>query len=63
MMKIYKVQQEKLSFDWGRFEGYVEIGYYTTKERAEQVKEETLAETKGDICRGEVKIIEIEVND
>ena len=59
MMKIYKVEQEILSFDWGRFEGYEEIGYFDSKEKAEAAKAE--AEAKKSIVRGEVEITEITV--
>ena len=58
-MMIYKVQQRKLTFAEGRFDGYAEIGYYTTKERAEEIANNT----ERNLCRGEVEIIEIEVNE
>ena len=58
-MKIYKVYFEELAYDTGRFQGYATKGYYTTKERAEEVKDTI----KEDIVTGKAYIEEIEVED
>ena len=59
-MKIYKAKIEKLSFDWGRFEGWHEIGYYADKTKAEKAGKD-FADNHEKIDFGEVKIEEIEV--
>lgn len=58
-MTIYEIKQAKLSFDWGRFEGYEIIGYWANKKTAEEIAT-ALPRT---ITEGEVIITEIEVNE
>lgn len=59
-MKIYKVEQEILTLDWGRETGeYALIGYYAKKEKAEEVAKNT----KRGMTRGDVYIEEIEVEE
>lgn len=60
-MKAYKVEIEKLSFDWGRFEGYRLIGYYTNKAKAERIAKKEY-ENRCKIDTGETKITEIEID-
>lgn len=60
MMKIYKVELETLTYDWGRHEGWELIGYYTNKEKAERIAEQ-YEENKG-FLQGEVRLEEIEVD-
>ena len=61
-MKIYKISIKKLSSDWGYFEGWEEIGYYLSKEKAEQVAQERY-EKRNRVIRGETKIETIEVEE
>ena len=58
-MTIYKVEQNRLSYDYGHVIGTVVVGYYSTKEKAEKAKEE--AEKKDKIIWGNVYIEKIEV--
>lgn len=60
-MKVYKVEIEKLTFEEGYFDGYMLIGYYTNKEKAERVAKEAY-ENRNKIVRGETTITEIEVD-
>ena len=61
-MKIYKVEIASLSYDWGRFEGWRLLGYYTTKAKAEQVAKEAY-ENRCPIDTGKAQITEIEVEE
>ena len=61
-MKAYKVEQERLSFDWGRFEGWDLVGYYFKKEKAEAIAKERY-ENRCKVVQGKVKITEIEIED
>lgn len=38
-MTIYKVVIERVSADWGRHERYEDVGYFSTREKAETVKQ------------------------
>ncbi len=58
-MTIYKVEQERLSFDKGTFQGWEEVGYFSTKEKAE--KKETECKNRDEIAYGRVKVTAIEV--
>lgn len=60
-MKVYKVEIEKLTFDKGCFDGYVLVGYYTNKEKAERVAKEAY-ENRNKVVRGKTTITEIEVD-
>ena len=60
-MKIYKVEIEMLSYDNGRFEGWKEVGHFTSKAKAERVAKEAF-EKRCKVDRGETRIIEIEVD-
>jgi len=60
-MKVYKVEIERLTFDKGCFDGYVLIGYYTNKEKAERVATEAY-KNRNKIVRGDTTITEIEVD-
>jgi hypothetical protein len=60
-MKAYRVEIEKLSFDYGRFEGYKLIGYYTNKEKAERIAKERY-ENRCKVVEGETQITEIEID-
>lgn len=62
MMKVYKVEIERLSFDMGHFLGWIELGYFTSKAKAERVAKETY-ENRCPIDRGNTRITEIEVDD
>ena len=62
MMKIYKVEIEKLTFDRGIFNGYKLVGHYTNKEKAERIAEEVY-NNRNQIVEGEIYITEIEVDD
>ncbi len=62
MMKVYKVEIEKLTFDMGRFDGYKLVGYYTNKKKAERIAEETY-NNRSKVVEGETKITEIDVDD
>ena len=60
-MKAYKVEIEKLSYDWGRPEGWRLIGYYTNKDKAEKKKKEAYA-NRNHIDTGRTRITEIEID-
>ena len=60
-MKAYKVEIEKLSCDWGRFEGWKLVGYYTKKKKAERMAAETYA-NRNHIDTGRTRITEIEID-
>lgn len=62
MMKIYRVEIEKLTFDRGAFDGYKLVGHYTNKEKAERIAEEVY-NNRSKVVEGKVKITEIEVDD
>ena len=62
MMKIYRVEIEKLTADWGRFDGYILIGHYLNKEKAERVANEKY-NNRCPIVEGKTRITEIEVDD
>lgn len=62
MMKIYRVEIEKLTFDRGAFDGYKLVGHYTNKEKAERIAEEVY-NSRSKVVEGKVKITEIEVDD
>lgn len=61
MMKIYKVEIEKVTFDRGAFDGYKLVGHYTNKEKAERVAEERY-NNRNKVVEGKVVITEIEVD-
>ena len=61
-MKIYKVEIEKLSFEWGRFVGYELIGYYTDKDKAEKVAKDTY-ENRCAYVQGKTIITEVMLED
>jgi len=60
-MKAYKVEIEKLSCDWGRFEGWKLVGYYTKKNKAERMAVEAYA-NRNPIDTGRTRITEIEID-
>ena len=60
-MKAYKVEIEKLSYDWGRPEGWRLIGYYTNKDKAEKTAKEAYA-NRNHIDTGRTRITEIEID-
>ena len=60
MTKAYKVEQARLSYDRGCFQGWDLIGYYFSKEKAEEVAKEKY-ENRCKIVEGEVEITEIEI--
>ena len=62
MKKIYEVRMEKLSSDWGRFEGWKTIGYYTSREKAEAEAEKAYA-NRCWVIEGETEIVEHEVEE
>ena len=62
MMKMYKVEMKKLTFDMGLFDGYKTIGYYTSKAKAERIAKERY-ENRSKIVEGETYVREIEVDD
>lgn len=62
MMKIYKVEIEKLTFDRGMFNGYKLVGHYTNKEKAERIAEERY-NNRNWVIEGKTYITEIEVDD
>ena len=59
-MKVYRVKIEKLTSDWGRFDGWRELGYYVNKAKAEEVGKD-FSDSHNHIDFGKVKIDEIEV--
>lgn len=60
-MKAYKVEIEKLTFDWGRFDGWRLLGYYTNKDKAERTAKEAY-ENRNHIDTGRTRITEIEID-
>lgn len=56
-MTAYRVYFENLTYDRGLFNGFITFGYFTTRERAENMKEKIEAEH--DITVGKVFIEEI----
>lgn len=60
-MKIYKVEIERLSFDYGYFLDWDLVGYYMNKEKAERVAKDTY-DNRCVVDQGETKITEIEVD-
>ncbi len=60
-MKAYKVEIEKLTFDWGRHDGWRLLGYYANKEKAERIAKEAY-ENRDHIITGEPRITEIEID-
>ena len=62
MMKMYKVEMKKLTFDMGLFDGYKTIGYYTSKAKAERIAKERY-ENRNKIVEGKTYVREIEVDD
>ena len=62
MMKIYKVEIEKLTFDMGRFCGWKLIGHFTNEEKAKRIAAEAY-NNRSKIVEGETRITEIEVDD
>ncbi len=62
MMKVYKVEIEKLTFDRGAFDGYKLVGHYTNKAKAERIAEEVY-NRRNKVVEGKVYITEIEVDD
>lgn len=62
MMKVYKVEIEKLTFDRGAFDGYKLVGHYTNKEKAERIAEEVF-NNRNKVVEGKTYITEIEVDD
>ena len=57
MKKIYEVKIEKLSADWGRFEGWEILGFYASKASAEFARAKAL-QHKNPIIEGRVEIVE-----
>ncbi len=62
MMKIYKVEVERLTFDTGRFNGYKLIGHFTNEEKAKRIAKDYHI-NRNKIVEGDVRITEIEVDD
>ena len=62
MMKIYRVEIEKLTFDRGAFDGYKLIGHYTNEAKANRIAEERY-NNRNKVVEGKVYITEIEVDD
>lgn len=62
MMKVYRVEIEKLTFDRGMFDGYELVGHYTNKAKAERIAEERY-NNRVKVVEGETKITEIDVDD
>lgn len=60
-MKAYKVEIEKLSSDWGRFEGWKLIGYYTNREKAERMAAEAYY-NRNYIDTGRTRVTEIKID-
>ena len=60
-MKAYKVEIEKLTFDWGRHDGWRLLGYYTNKDKAERTAKEAY-ENRNHIDTGRTRITEIEID-
>lgn len=60
-MKAYKVEIEKLSWDWGKPEGWKLLGYYTNKDKAERIAKEAY-ENRNYIDTGRPLITEIEID-
>jgi hypothetical protein len=52
-MTIYRVQYDNKTIDWGTYEDTVIVGYYTTREKAEEVV--------ATMPYANAKIVEIEV--
>lgn len=62
MMKVYKVEIEKLTFDRGMFDGYKLVGHYTNETKAKRIAEERY-NNRNCVVEGKVHITEIEVDD
>jgi len=60
-MKIYKVEIERLTADWGRHDGWDLIGYFANKAKAECVAAEKY-NNRCVIDTGKTRITEIEVD-
>ena len=60
-MKAYKVEIERLTFDWGRHDGWRLLGYYTNKEKAERIAKEAY-EKRDKIDTGKTRITEIKID-
>lgn len=60
-MKAYKVEIEKLSADWGRFEGWELIGYYTNEKKANRIAKEKY-EKRCTVIQGNTRITPIEID-
>ena len=58
MKNVYILKTERLSWDWGRFEGYDIVGAFLTREAAEKEGEKIMA-TADKIIVGKYKIDEI----
>lgn len=61
MMKVYKVEIEKLTFDRGMFDGYELVGYYTNKKKAERIAEERY-NNRNKVVEGKTNLTEIDVD-
>lgn len=61
MMKMYRVEIERLTFDRGLFDGYELVGYFTNKAKAERVAEERYTNRRK-VVEGKTKVTEIEVD-
>jgi len=46
MMKVYEVRMEKVSADWGRFEGWENVAYTISEAKAEEIATAKKAEIK-----------------
>ena len=62
MMKIYKVEVEKLTFDMGRHCGWKLIGHFTNEEKAKRIARDYHI-NRNAVVEGDVRITEIEVDD
>lgn len=62
MMKIYKVELETLTYDWGRHEGWELIGYYVNKDKANKIAENAY-KNRNKVVQGEVRITEVNIEE
>lgn len=60
-MKAYKVEIEKLTFDWGRPIGWKLVGYYTNREKAERMAVEAY-QNRNYIDTGRTRVTEIKID-